>query len=164
MKDAKDGYTSDRAALKTSYELRFAEIEDRARQVHKRIWAIIEPNRSRLIKPGKQSFTTIVASFQFRRSAATLKVVKGKEPAILRVARRLRVVKKFASPPSREYQLDPAKFLSWLPRNIKHWDRFAPFVDVVPESESLSIQPNETHVVVLDKQRKTPPSVGIKKS
>lgn len=135
---------------------------ERARELDDQIWQTVDEHRGALIEPGKRSFVTIFAKFQFRDVPARTTILDKK--GIMQVARRLRVVQRIANPPKIEWRFDQKKFLAWLAKNGDLRVHFEPFLDDVDTRETLSIQPNSGYAVLHDSKRVSPPPITIQKS
>ncbi len=147
------------AALKAEHEANMEPILAAMRRAGAKVWELIESNRATLIAASKQSFMTGAAKFQLRRSSVKVKVVD--PDGVMKVARRLGVIKKVASPPRRTWRLDKDKFLSWLDENPELRDQFEEFLE--DTTEGLTIQPNGTFTVFHNKERVSPPPVKVEK-
>lgn len=145
-------------ALKSEHEPRLIRIQNLIDDKDAEIWRIIEMNRSALIAEGKKSFVTMWVVFQFRtvRSKTIVKDAVG----IMKTARKLGMVRKIAALRT-EWKLDTKKFLAWLDAHGEKHTYFADFIDYIEESESLTMQPNETYVTQHDSERISPPSIKI---
>lgn len=154
-------FATEKAELEKLHDLELAEINAAIKEIDDEIWESVERDRSTLIQKGKQSFTTMAAKFQFRKSAAKTKVTDS--DGVMQTARRLGVVRKIAEPAFR-WKLSSAKFLDWLAKNGELREHFADFIEEPVDKESLSIAPNSNYTVFYDAKRISPPSISIKKS
>lgn len=154
FKAAQASAAADHSALITPIQAEIDEIDSQL--VEK-----VEAHRSQLIGSKRKSFTTIVATFQFKKVAGKLKVVDDK--GLMAAARKLGIVRKIARQVL-VWKLDQAKFAAWLAKNGEYRMKLGDFIEGPSEGESLSLKPNGTYTVVHDDKRISPPSITIKKS
>ena len=151
-------FKTEEAELKKRFAQDIAPVEDRISQLDAELIHRINDNRDRLIARGKQSFVTLVARFQFKKSTITDKVQD--TSGVMEVARRLGVVRQIADP-IRGYKLNRRKFGAWLKAHPEHREAFDEYLEL-QSGESLTMQPNSTYTVKHDSQRVSPPSISIK--
>lgn len=154
-------FKDQQTALRAEHEDELAQLQIRIDEIDGRVWGLIEQHRTQLLTKGMRSFATLSALFKLRKTGGGTKVIDADK--IMKVARRLRVLKQFANPPKQTWTLDSKRFLSWLENRPELRKLFADGIEVTAEGESLTLQPNETYVVVHDNQRISPPSISIKK-
>ena len=160
-KASKEAFKMRQDAAKERQARKDAAMEASIAKVDAQIVGAIAGHRSSLIEVGRQSFATLIASFQFRRLPGKPKVID--PDGLMAVARKKGVVRDVADPPpSRAWVFNPKKFFTWLDTHGEHFEDFIDFIDVPEDGESLTMKPNGTHVVVHDGKRISPPSVTIK--
>lgn len=137
-------------------------VTDQIADIDAAIWQLVQSNRPALISPGKQSFATASATFQFR--AIKPKVVPTDPDGIMATARKFGVVSQIATPPERKWKFSKQRFLAWLDSHANLARYFQQFIELSGPSESLSAKPNTGHPVFHDKERLTPLAFTIKKS
>lgn len=154
-------HQAEEAALKQSYTALLSEVEGEIKPLDTSIWEFIQKHRGVLISPTKQSFATMVAKFQFRKTTGKDKVTDA--DGLLDIARKLGVVRKVADPPTGKWRVNRDSFFGWLEKNDGLRSLFAGVIEHTDDNEGLTIQPNATHTVMHDLERITPPSVSIER-
>lgn len=156
----RDEFAGEQAAMTARHAGYLAPIEEEIDRVERQLLTKIEENRPSLIAKGRQSFATMAAVFQFRRTQPKPRVTDA--TAALEVARRLGIVRKVGRL-VHVWKLDSAKLMKWLEKNGEYRDAFDECIEPSAESaESLSLKPNGTYTVVHDGSRISPPAVTIK--
>lgn len=157
-------FATEEAQRKAEHAARLGSIQEFIDQADAGIWEILDRERSQLIAASKKSFATMVAKWQLRESAGSLKVTDAAAvAAVMKVAKRFGVVKQIAEPPSRKWKFSIKKFRAWLDKEPQMKPLFEDYIEETEAGETLTIQNNGTYTVVYDGKRISPPSVSIKK-
>lgn len=140
----KEEFTEESSRRKQVFELRNADLEDAISTTKRQLRELVDTHRQRLIKSGKKSFATVVATYYYRMTQSKFRLTD--KSAAEALARKLGVLRKVSSVKV-VFTVDPDKLAKWLSANPEHKQAFAPFVKEPSSGESLSLKPNETYLV-----------------
>lgn len=146
------------AVLIAKHAATSAEITQEIESAGAELKQVIKDNRPRLFERGKKSFATMIAIIQLRDVPARLNITDAK--LIMSIARRLGVVKKIAKL-SIEWKFNADKFRAWLDQHDEYRDEFVDAIEDVAAYESLTLKPNNTHLVYYDGKRISPPPITV---
>lgn len=149
------------AAANADHNAQIAPIQAAIDELDTRLAEVVAEHRDQLIGPKRKSFTTMIATFQFKHITAKLRVTDA--DGLLAAARKLGIVRKIARQVV-TWKLDRDKFATWLVSHGEYRMELDDYLEGPNEGESLTMRPNGTYVVTHDSQRISPPSVTIKKS
>lgn len=149
------------AILKAAHVEQTKPLQAEIEALDEQLWHTIERDRANLITKGKKSFVTMYAKLQFRSIPSTTKVIDA--VSVMDVARKLGIVRKIAKP-TNTWRFSTTMFLKWLSTHDEYRHYFEPYIDDLPEGESLTMQPNDNYTVHHDSKRLSPPSVTINRA
>lgn len=153
-------FRADKDALEADFARQLTELHLEIKPVDERLWALLQKHRNVLIAPGKQSFITMAAKFQFKKESGKERVTDS--GAVMETARLLGIVRQIADPPKGGWRYNTKKFWSWLEQRGEMREHFADQIEVTQDTEGLTIYPNSNYTVLHDLERVSPPPVSIK--
>lgn len=153
-------FKAEKEALEAEATRQLTELQQEIKPVDERLWALLQKHRSVLIKPGKQSFITMAAKFQFKKEPGKERVTNA--VAVMDLARDLSVIRQIADPPKGGWRYNAKKFMAWMEKRGGVRDKFAAFIEKTEDTEGLTIYPNSNYTVMHGLDRVSPPPVLIK--
>lgn len=148
----------ERQELANRQAAELAPLEERASHLDDTLHDMVTHHRAALFLPGKRSFAVFGAIISLRKVSARVTVLDSK--AIMARARQLGVVRKIATP-VRTYKFNLTMFKAFFAQCDEHRPQFEPYIDEVPEHDSLSIRPNDQHETIYDGKRLTNEPITI---
>lgn len=151
-------FAAEEARRKQAFEMRHDDLVSRIQTLKRQIRELITKHRTSLIKSGKKSFATLVATYSYRNASTKFKITDksgvvgvGRNKGILRKICKISVV----------YTPNAQKLEKWLDTHPEDRDAFEPFIVYGSAGESLSLKPNESYLVQHGKDRISNESINL---
>lgn len=138
--DAKKRYKQQRDIADQQQAALLGGLDKAALEIDHKIWRLIQQHRKELLPGTQRSFVTWLGIFRFRKVNARTTVAN--LAGLMDTARRTGVIRQFCDPPRGGWTFNPKKFFDWLKRNDEYHDQYEPFLEEIPEHDSLGLQRN----------------------
>ena len=158
LKAKRAAYAQEEAVRKATHANECMTLEGQISIKYRELLDFIIEHRPELIKPGKKSFVTNAATFQFHIVRGRTKVLDKDE--IMKRARKLHIVRHIATPPRKGWELVPKLFLDYLEKNGEMRAEFEPWIEEGEDREELTIKPNLGYDVTHSTERLSPHPVN----
>lgn len=160
IKRENERYDAQEATRQRRHAARLQKLSERVAKLDGEILADVDAHGVELIPPGRRSFATMNGKIQLRTIPEHIVILDKK--AIMKKAAALGVIRQIADPPRGGWRLNTSKLLAWLDRNGKNREKFADDIMVIPEHESVTLQPNTGYTVEYSGKRLSPPSITLR--